>query len=74
MWDATEVEPFTYHYAPTDEDEASLALTFPGADTDRVEDYDLDFSGNTAGNYQNNTCEGGELAQTSAGSFNTATP
>lgn len=71
---SVEVEPFTYHYAPTDEDEASLALTFPGADTDRVEDYDLDFSGNTAGNYQNNTYEGGELAQTSAGSFNTATP
>lgn len=67
---SVEVTPFTYDYSPTDEDEASLALTFPGAQNDRVEDYDLDFSGNSSGSYQSSTYQGGELANSSSGNFN----
>lgn len=67
---SVEVTPFTYDYSPTDDDEASLALTFPGAQNDRVEDYDLDFSGNSSGSYQSNTYQGGELANSSSGNFN----
>lgn len=67
---SVEVTPFTYDYSPTDEDEASLALTFPGAQNDRVEDYDLDFSGTGSGRYQSSTYQGGELADSSSGNFN----
>lgn len=69
-----EVTPFTYDYSPTDEDEASLALTYPGAVTDRVEDYDLDFSSDNAGSYQISSYEGGELAKSTGGSFNSNGP
>ena len=68
---SVEVTPFTYDYSPTDDNEASLALTFPGADNDRVEDYDLDFSGSNSGSYQSSVYEGGELAQSNSGNFNT---
>ncbi|MDB6071152.1 MAG: hypothetical protein JWL81_2323 [Verrucomicrobiales bacterium] len=68
---SVEVKPFTYNYSPTDDDEASLALTFPGAQSDRVEDYDLQFGPNASGSFQSSTYEGGELANSSSGSFNT---
>jgi len=65
-----EITPFTYDYSPTGDEDASLALTYPGAQTDRVEDYDLDFSAGTGGNYRSSTYQGGELAQSTSGSFN----
>ena len=68
---SVEVTPFTYDYAPTDEDEASLAITYPGADSDRVEDYDLDFDGTFSGSFQGSIFEGGELAHSNSGIFNT---
>ncbi len=68
---SVEVTPFTYDYAPTGEDEASLAITYPGADTDRVEDYDLDFNGANGGSFEGSIYEGGELSQSSSGNFNT---
>lgn len=68
---SVEVTPFTYSYAPTDEDEASLALTYPGAQTDRVEDYDLDFSDPSSGTYRTSKYNGGSLARATSGSFNT---
>jgi len=71
---SVEVTPFIYNYSPTDDDEASLALIYPGAQTDRVEDYDLDFSANGSGSFRSSSFEGGELAQNSTGSFNTQSP
>lgn len=68
---SVEVTPFSYNYAPTDEDEASLALTYPGAQTDHVEDYNLDFSDPSSGTYRTSKYNGGELARSSSGSFNT---
>ncbi len=67
---SVEVTPFTYDYSPTDEDEASLALTYPGAQTDRVEDYNLEFDEGAVGSYNSSTYEGGEQASSSSGSFN----
>lgn len=67
-----EVTPFTYDYSPTDEDEASLALTFPGAQSDRVEDYDLEFGANNSGSYRSSSYNNGELATTGTGTFNAA--
>ncbi len=64
-----EVTPFTYDYSPTDDDEASLALTFPGALTDRVEDYDLEFGPSGAGSFRSSTYEGGELSRSTSGTF-----
>ena len=71
---SVEVTPFIYSYSPTDDDEASLALIYPGAQTDRVEDYDLDFNTNGSGSFRSTSFEGGELAQNSTGSFNTQGP
>ncbi len=68
---SVEVTPFSYDYAPTDADEASLALTYPGAQTDRVDDYDLDFSDPNSGTYRTSKYDGGELARATSGSFNT---
>ena len=68
---SVEMTPFTYDYAATGTTGASLALTFPGAQDDRVEDYDLDFSGTSEGSFQSSTYEGGELASSSTGNFNT---
>ena len=70
---SVEVTPFTYDYSPTDEDEASLALTFPGALTDRVEDYDLEFRGHAGGSFRGSSFEGGERASSTTGTFNTNT-
>lgn len=67
---SVEVTPFTYDYSPTDDDEASLALTFPGAQTDRVEDYDLEFSANGGGSFRSSSYDGGELTRSNSGSFN----
>ena len=69
---SVEVTPFTYDYSPTDDDEASLALTFPGALTDRVEDYDLEFGPSGAGSFRSSTYEGGELSRSTSGTFNPA--
>ncbi len=66
---SVEVTPFTYDYSPTDDDEASLALTFPGALTDRVEDYDLEFGPSGAGSFRSSTYEGGELSRSTSGTF-----
>jgi hypothetical protein len=67
-----EVTPFTFDYSPTDDDEASLILTFPGALTDRVEDYDLEFGPNGAGSFRGSTYEGGELSRSTSGTFDPA--
>jgi hypothetical protein len=69
---SVEVTPFTFDYSPTDDDEASLTLTFPGALTDRVEDYDLEFSPNGAGSFRGSTYEGGELSRSTSGTFDPA--
>lgn len=69
---SVEVTPFTYDYSPTDDDEASLALTFPGAQSDRVEDYDLNFGPNNSGSYRSSSYNNGELATTGTGTFNAA--
>lgn len=68
---SVEMAPFIYDYSPADGDGASLALTYPGAQTDRVEDYDLDFSGQAGGSFTGSVYEGGELAGSTSGSFNT---
>lgn len=67
---SVEVTPFNYDYSPTDDDEASLALTFPGAQTDRVEDYDLEFGNGNGGTFRSSNYDGGDLAHSSSGSFN----
>ena len=64
-----EVTPFNYDYSPTDQDEASLALTFPGAVEDRVEDFDLTFSAGDKGSFSGTNFAGGESVGTSSGSF-----
>lgn len=69
-----ELVPFNYDYSPTDDDEASLALTFPGARTDQVEDYDLEFEPGNRGSFRRSNYNGGELANASSGTFNTGTP
>jgi hypothetical protein len=66
---SVEVTPFTYNYTPTDDDEATLSLIYPGAETDRVEEYDLDFDDNGGGSYNSRTYEGGERATSGSGSF-----
>jgi hypothetical protein len=71
---SVEVAPFVYDYSPTDDDEASLALTFPGALTDRVEDYDLEFGEGEGGSFRRSNYDGGELASAHSGSFNSGGP
>ncbi len=71
---SVEVTPFIYDYSRTGNDDASLALTFPGAENDLVEDYNLNFSGTGSGSYESSTFAGGELAHSSSGEFAAATP
>jgi hypothetical protein len=68
---SVEATPFTYDYSPNGAASASLSITFPGAATDKVDDYDLDFKPDCTGTYQTNSSENGESNLVSNGGFST---
>lgn len=68
---SVEVTPFTYDYSRNGSASANLSVTFPGAATDKVDDYDLDFNPDCTGTYQNSSFNNGESNIVSNGGFST---
>ncbi len=68
---SVEVTPFSYDYSRNGSASASLSVTFPGATTDKVDDYDLDFNPDCTGTYQTNSFQNGESNLVSNGGFAT---
>ena len=66
---SVEVTPFTYDYQRSGNGGAGLAITFPGAADDTVEDYDFDYGDNCTGTYRRNDYNGGELTGGGQGNF-----
>lgn len=60
---------FNYSYSRTGKNSASVGITFPGAGSDLIEDYQLDFSDDCNGEFSRDTYANGKRAGTSDGTF-----
>ena len=65
----TKVEPFTYDYQRTGGSGANLNITFPGAGSDRIDDYDMEFDPNCEGSYDRNSYKDGISSGSGGGDF-----
>lgn len=63
--------PFLYDYSPTSSSGASLAIVFPGASSDKIEDYELEFNPDCSGTFQANSFHNGEPSSVFSGGFST---
>lgn len=64
-----EQTPFLYDYDPTGENGAKVTITFPGASTDKVEEYDVNFDGDDSGSFTQSRYENGERKSSEGGNF-----
>jgi hypothetical protein len=60
---------FNYSYSRTGNKSASVSVTFPGAGSDLVEDYDMDFEDDCTGKFHRDSYADGDRAGSSAGTF-----
>ncbi|HEX2751363.1 MAG TPA: hypothetical protein VHM91_25360 [Verrucomicrobiales bacterium] len=66
---AVQVTYFNYSYSRTGRNSASVSITFPGAGSDLIEDYQLDFSDDCTGAFRRDSYANGNTAGTTGGTF-----
>lgn len=66
---AFEVTPFTYDYSPTGGTSAGVAVTFPGAGGDLIDDYQMDFDNDCSGTFQRDSSANGASTGSESGTF-----
>ena len=66
---AVQVTYFNYSYSRTGRNSASVSITFPGAGSDLIEDYQLDFSDDCTGAFKRDSYANGNTAGTTGGTF-----
>ncbi len=60
---------FTYSYNRTGRSSASVTVTFPGAGSDLIDDYQMDFSGDCSGAFRRDSYANGNSAGSTDGTF-----
>lgn len=71
---AVEITPFQYSYSRTGGNGASVAITFPGAAGDLIDDYVLDFKDDCTGSFQRNSFHDGTSSGSGEGTFGPGAP
>ena len=66
---ALEVTPFTYNYSRTGGSSAGVAITFPGAGGDLIDDYQMDFDDDCTGKFQRDSSANGASTGSENGTF-----
>ncbi len=66
---ATEFTPFTYDYSRTGGNSASVAVTFPGAGGDLIDDYQMEFDDDCSGSFQRDSSANGAATVSETGTF-----
>ncbi len=66
---ALEVTHFTYSYSQTGGTSGSVAITFPGAGGDLVDDYQLEFRNDCSGNFDRDSSSNGASTGSESGTF-----
>ncbi len=65
-----QITPFLYDYAHSGANGAEIAITFPGATSDRIDTYHMDFDADCDGTYTRRDYQAGNSQPASTGSFN----
>lgn len=66
---AMEITPFTYDYSRTGGNSASVAVTFPGAGGDLIDDYQMEFDDDCTGSFQRDSSANGAATVSETGTF-----
>ena len=66
---AMEITPFTYDYSRTGGNSASVAITFPGAGGDLIDDYQMEFDDDCTGSFQRDSSANGAATMSETGTF-----
>jgi hypothetical protein len=66
---ALQVMRFSYTYSRTGGNSASVAITYPGAQSDLIDDYDMDFDDDCTGSFQRDSYADGNSTASTGGTF-----
>jgi hypothetical protein len=66
---ALQATPFRFSYSRTGRNKASVAITFSGVGSDLIDDYQLDFDNDCAGEFQRDSYADGDSAGNESGTF-----
>jgi hypothetical protein len=66
---ALQITYFNYSYSRTGKNTASVGITYPGAGSDLIDDYQMDFTDDCAGAFRRESYADGNSAGTSDGTF-----
>lgn len=66
---ALQITPFHYSYSRTGGNSAAVAITYPGAGSDLIDDYEMNFKDDCSGSFGRDSYTGGESAGSVEGTF-----